>query len=228
MAGQSAHTTACAARGAGGAKGPRSWRARFRREELRPGCPLAHPPLPTCLVPAADPGRAAQGPLLGFAVAEGDLCPDPDLASDMRFLSVGLALIGLLSPIVILCGCMLPITLCLGDISESKVQRYFFILRLLGNGVLFGWSIYGMSFVYTNPLIDTCLDPVRTVSDAASAATRCTRAGAGIASGRSGGRGGDRAGNLLRGPAGTFAAWQRRQALPSEPASDDPPTALPP
>ena len=110
----------------------------------------------------------------------------------MRFLSVGLALIGLLSPIVILCGCMLPITLCLGDISESKVQRYFFILRLLGNGVLFGWSIYGMSFVYTNPLIDTCLDPVRTVSDAASAATRCTRAGAGIASGRSGGRGAGR------------------------------------
>ncbi|KAA0148157.1 hypothetical protein FNF27_04921 [Cafeteria roenbergensis] len=114
----------------------------------------------TCIATACM--SAIYGPLLGFAVAEGDLCPDPDLASDMRFLSVGLALIGLLSPIVILCGCMLPITLCLGDISESKVQRYFFILRLLGNGVLFGWSIYGMSFVYTNPLIDTCLDPVRT------------------------------------------------------------------
>lgn len=109
-----------------------------------------------------------QGPLLGFAVAEGDLCPDPALAADMRLLSVGLAIIGLISPIVILCGCMLPITLCLGDISDSKVQRYLFFLRLLGNGVMFGWCIYGMSFVYTNPLIDTCLDPVRTVSGAQS------------------------------------------------------------
>lgn len=107
---------------------------------------------------------------MGFSVAEGDLCPDPDLAADMRLLSVGLAIIGLVSPIVILCGCMLPITLCLGDISDSKMQRYYFVLRLLGNGVMFAWCIYGMSFVYTNPLIDTCLDPVRTVSDAMCAA----------------------------------------------------------